>query len=75
MENEAIADEILSAMQQLLEAAGPEWTLQFLQAGIEEAGAGGGEMQPEMPPQGGAMMPQGAPMPPQGRTVGKPRMM
>lgn len=52
MENEAIADEILSAMQQLLEAAGPEWTLQFLQAGIEEAGAGG-EMQTEMMSQGG----------------------
>lgn len=52
MENEAIADEILSALQQMLEAAGPEWTLQFLQAGIEEASAGGG-MQPEMMPQGG----------------------
>lgn len=42
MENEAIADEILSALQQLLEATDPEWTLQFLQAGIEEASAGGG---------------------------------
>ena len=52
MENEAIADEILNAIQQLLEAAGPEWTLQFLQAGIEEAGAGG-EMQTEMMSQGG----------------------
>ena len=52
MENEALADEILSALQQMLEAAGPEWTLQFLQAGIEEAGAGG-EMQPEMMSQGG----------------------
>ena len=77
MENEAIADEILSAMQQLLEAVGPEWTLQFLQAGIEEAGAGGGGMQPEMMPQrgmGGGMGGMGA-MPPQGRTVGKPRGM
>lgn len=52
MENEAIADEILSALQQLLEAAGPEWTLQFLQAGLEEAANGGGE-QPEMMSQGG----------------------
>lgn len=58
MENEAIADEILSALQQMLEAAGPEWTLQFLQAGIEEAGAGG-QMQPEMMSQGG---PQAMPM-------------
>jgi hypothetical protein len=77
MENEAIADEILSAMQQLLEAAGPEWTLQFLQAGIEEAGQGGNEMQPEMMPQrgmGGGMGNMSA-MPPQGRTVGKPRGM
>jgi hypothetical protein len=77
MENEAIADEILSAIQQLLEAAGPEWTLQFLQAGIEEAGQGGGGMQPEMMPQrgmGGGMGNMSA-MPPQGRTVGKPRGM
>jgi hypothetical protein len=58
MENEQIADQILSALQQMLEAAGPEWTLQFLQAGIEEAGAGG-EMQPEMMSQGG---PQAMPM-------------
>ncbi len=63
MENEAIADEILSALQQLMEAAGPEWTLSFLQAGLEEAGQGGGE---DMPPEA---------MPPAGRTVGKPRMM
>ena len=61
MENEQIADQILSALQQMLEAAGPEWTLQFLQAGIEEAGAGG-EMQPEMMSQGG---PQAMPMRPQ----------
>jgi hypothetical protein len=52
MENEAIADEILSALQQLMEAAGPEWTLQFLQAGIEEA-AGGGEQPSEAMSQGG----------------------
>ena len=53
MENEAIADQILSALQQMMEAAGPEWTLQFLQAGIEEA-AGGGEQPPEMMSQGGS---------------------
>jgi hypothetical protein len=52
MENQQIADEILNAITQLLEAAGPEWTLQFLQAGIEEAGAGG-EMQPEVMSEGG----------------------
>jgi hypothetical protein len=67
MENEAIADEILSALQQLLEAAGPEWTLEFLNAGIQEAGQGG---EPEVMSQGG---PQSMPAP--GRTVGKPRMM
>jgi hypothetical protein len=77
MENEAIADEILSAMQQLLEAAGPEWTLQFLQAGIEEAGAGmdaePAMMQGQPMMQGQAMM-QGQEMPMQARrTVGRPR--
>lgn len=64
MENEQIADQILSALQQMLEAAGPEWTLQFLQAGIEEASAGG-EMQPEMMSQGGPQsMPAMAQRPP-----------
>ena len=53
MENQQIADEILNAITQLLEAAGPEWTLQFLQAGIEEAGQGGGGMQPEVMSEGG----------------------
>jgi hypothetical protein len=53
MEDQQIADELLSLVTQLLEAAGPEWTLQFLQAGIEEAGTGGGEMQPEVMSQGG----------------------
>jgi len=76
MENDAIANDILNALQQMLEAAGPEWTLQFLQAGIEEAA--GGEMQPEMMPPGAPMQaqmpPQGGQMMPQGRTVGRPRM-
>jgi hypothetical protein len=61
LENEAIADEILSALQQLLEAAGPEWTLEFLNAGLQEAGGG-------QPPQGAPpeVMSQGGPgaMPP-----------
>ena len=63
MENEAIADEILTALQQLLEAAGPEWTLQFIQAGLEEASAGGEQpMQPEVMSQGGpGAMPPAAP--------------
>jgi hypothetical protein len=47
MENEQAADAILSALQQLLEAAGPEWVLQFLQAGIQEAGQGAEQMPPE----------------------------
>ena len=63
MENEAIADEILSALQQLLEAAGPEWTLQFLQAGLEEAANAGGEQpQPEMAQGGPPPMPGGPQM-------------
>lgn len=55
MENEAIADEILTALQALLEAAGPEWVLEFLNAGLEEA-AGGGE---QMPPEPEMMSPGG----------------
>jgi len=71
MENEAIADEILSALQQMLEAAGPEWTLQFLQAGIEEAEAG---MDAEPAMMQGQPMMQGQEMPMQARrTVGRPR--
>ena len=72
MENEQTVDQILALVEQMLQAAGPEWTLQFLQAGLEEAANGGGEqpMEPEVMSQGG---PQA--MPAQGRTVGKPRMM
>ena len=53
MENVAIAAEIRSALQQRLEATGPEWTLEFLNAGMEEAQAGGGQEQPEMMSPGG----------------------
>jgi hypothetical protein len=71
MENEAIANEILAALEALLQSAGPEWTLQFLQAGLEEAAGGemqaGAPMQAPTPAQNGQMMPQG-------RTVGRPRM-
>ena len=70
MENEAIADEILSAIQQLLEAAGPEWTLQFLQAGIEEASAGGGE-QPMQPMQQQPGPPRPPPPLPGGTRIGR----
>lgn len=83
MENEALANEILTALQQMLEAAGPEWTVQYLQAGMQEAAQMGGGMQPEMMPQSGmgGMAGMGGMgggmggMPPQGRTVGKPRGM
>ncbi|HAH11219.1 MAG TPA: hypothetical protein DCL54_03860 [Alphaproteobacteria bacterium] len=59
MENEAIADEILSALQALLEAAGPEWTLEALGALLQEVG--GGEAQPDPAAAGGP--PPGAPSP------------
>lgn len=50
MENEQIADAILSVLQQLMEAAGPEWTLEALTALMEEAQSGGEQMQgPQMP--------------------------
>ena len=38
--NEQIVEQILSAVEQLLQAAGPEWTLEFIMAGIEQAGQG-----------------------------------
>jgi hypothetical protein len=53
MENEAIADEILALLEQLLQVAGPEGTLEFLQVGLEEMSGMGGEMPPEMMSQGG----------------------
>jgi hypothetical protein len=62
MENEAIANEILGVLEQILQAAGPEGTLEFLQVGLEEMSGAGGEMQPEMMSQGG---PQAMPMRPQ----------
>ena len=46
MENEAIADEILALLEQLLQVAGPEGTLEFLQVGLEEMSGMGGEMPP-----------------------------
>lgn len=59
MENEQMADQILAALQQLLQAAGPEWVMAFLEAGMEEVSGGGGEMDPMAQP---APMQQGAPM-------------
>jgi hypothetical protein len=60
MENEQLFDQMVQLLGELVTTAGPEWTLQFLQAGIEEAGAGG-EMQPEVMSEGGmgAMPPAG----------------
>jgi hypothetical protein len=54
MENDAIANEILGALEQILQVAGPEGTLEFLQVGLEEMSGAGGQMQPEMMSQGGA---------------------
>jgi len=53
METEAIADEILAVLEQLLQVAGPEGTLEFLQVGLEEMTSGGQEQPPEMMSQGG----------------------
>ena len=54
METEAIADEILAVLEQLLQVAGPEGTLEFLQVGLEEMTSGGQEQPPEMMSQGGS---------------------
>lgn len=73
MENEAIVDEILAAVEQLIQAAGPEWTLEFIQAGIEQAGQGGGEEQPMQPPQQQSAPPQAPPPLPGGTRIGRPQ--
>jgi hypothetical protein len=64
MENEQAADAILSVLQQLLEAAGPEWTLEALTALLQEVGGGAEQMPPEP-----EMMSPGGPsaMPPMGK--------
>lgn len=72
MEDQQIADELLSLVTQLLKAAGPEWTLQFLQAGIEEANAGGGE-QPMQPMQQQPGPPRPPPPLPGGTRIGRPQ--
>ena len=55
MDNEQAFEQLIQLLGELVTTAGPEWTLQFLQAGLEEAANGGGEqpMQPEMMSQGG----------------------
>lgn len=66
MENEQIFDQMVQLLGELVTTAGPEWTLQFLQAGIEEASAGGEQPQPQQngPP----------PMPPGRKRIGPPPM-
>lgn len=49
MENEQLFEEMIELLGQIVTAAGPEWTLQFLEAGMEEAQAGGGELEQPMP--------------------------
>lgn len=60
--DEGMVDEILSLVEQLLQTAGPEWVMEFLQGGIEAAGQGG---EPEMMSQGGpSSMPPMSPQKP-----------
>jgi hypothetical protein len=57
-----IFDEMGAILLQLVELAGPEWVMEFLQAGIQEAQNAGGDqggMAPPQPMQGG-----GPPKPP-----------
>ena len=39
MKNEQIAEAIFAALEQLMQEAGPEWTLEFINAGLAESGA------------------------------------
>ncbi len=56
-------EEIIAALEALMQANGPEWTLEFLNAGLAEAGQGG-----EMPPEPEMMSPGGpSAMPPMGK--------
>jgi len=40
MKNEQIAEAIFAALEQLMQEAGPEWTLEFINAGLAESGNG-----------------------------------
>lgn len=51
MENEAMADQILALLEQLLQQAGPEWVMEFLMAGMEAAQEGDGAQMAEPPMQ------------------------
>ena len=55
MENEQLVEQMLALVEQLLQIAGPEWTMEFLQGGIDAAQEGGGEQPMGAPP------PQAAP--------------
>ena len=48
MEDEEMVEVILAAVEQLMQVAGPEGALEFIQGGVEEFQAGGGEEE-EMP--------------------------
>jgi hypothetical protein len=37
MKNEQIAEAIFAALEQLMQEAGPEWTLEFINAGLAES--------------------------------------
>lgn len=63
MEDEQTVDEIIAVVGQIMQAAGVDWTLQFLQAGLEEAANAGGEQpEPEMSQGGPPPMPGGPQM-------------
>jgi hypothetical protein len=47
MEDEQMVEEILAAVEQLMQVAGPEAALEFIQGGIEELAGGGEEAMPE----------------------------
>jgi hypothetical protein len=53
MENDQVFEQMIQLLGELVTTAGPEWTMQFLQAGLQEAAGGGEEMPPEMMSQGG----------------------
>ena len=54
MENEQAFGELIQLLAQIVTATSPEWAMQFLQAGLEEAANAGGE---EMPAEQGGPPP------------------
>lgn len=72
MENEQLFEQMVQLLGQIVTTAGADWTMEFLQGGLEMVQQGGGEPEPEVMSQGGpksmaspsGLGASGRPMPP-----------